>query len=174
MIVGSAQAPTARCGRSTPAAAISSSVTSCSSGDAPRPLEHRPGRGGVERDRGPTPCVEDQRLQSLQDVFFAYGNEARAWLTGFHADVRQAEIAARDATPQDSYWTAGKAPILDIQGEQDPLRPPDSSTELIEQLGDTRVTAVRISDAAHALPLEQPDQVAEAIIEWARDLPRGR
>jgi pimeloyl-ACP methyl ester carboxylesterase len=117
---------------------------------------------------------EAERLESLKEVFFAPGNDPTAWLKGFHANVRQAEAAARDATPQSAYWSAGKAPILDIQGEDDPYRPPDSSTELIEELGARRVTVVRISDAAHAIAVEQPQAVADAIIEWARMLPRER
>lgn len=117
---------------------------------------------------------EADRLDALKDVFFSSGNDPTPWLKGFHANVRQAEIIARDATPQSAYWSAGKAPILDIQGEDDPYRPPDSSTELIDELGARRVTVVRISDAAHAIAVEQPQAVADAIIQWARMLPRER
>lgn len=117
---------------------------------------------------------EAERLDALKEVFFSPGNDPTPWLKGFHAEVRQAEIIARDGTPQSAYWSAGKAPILDIQGEDDPYRPPDTSTELIEELGAKRVTVVRISDAAHAIAVEQPQQVADAIIEWVRNLPRER
>ena len=60
---------------------------------------------------------EAERLKHLQRVFFAPGNDARPWLTGFHANVRAAEIIARDSTPQSEYYSAGKAPMLDIQGD---------------------------------------------------------
>src|SRR5215469_6669248 len=38
---------------------------------------------------------EAERLKNLKFVFFAKGNDATAWLTGFHASVRGAEIIAR-------------------------------------------------------------------------------
>src|ERR1700728_3502918 len=53
---------------------------------------------------------EAERLKHLKLVFFAPGNDPNIWLTGFHANVRAAEIVARDATPQNEYWSAGTAP----------------------------------------------------------------
>jgi len=46
---------------------------------------------------------EAERLKHLKLVFFAPGNDPRIWLTGFHGNVRDAEIVARDATPQREY-----------------------------------------------------------------------
>jgi pimeloyl-ACP methyl ester carboxylesterase len=114
---------------------------------------------------------EAERLKHLQLVFFAPGNDARVWLTGFHAAVRQGEVAARDNTPESEYWAAGKAPILDIQGENDPYRPPSSRNELVQEFGAARVTTVLIPRTAHALIMEQPRAVADAIVAWARRLP---
>jgi pimeloyl-ACP methyl ester carboxylesterase len=114
---------------------------------------------------------EAERLKHLQLVFFAPGNDARPWLTGFHANVRAAEITARDATPQQEYWAAGSVPILDIQGADDPYRPIASSQELIEEFGAARVSVLRIPHAAHAIIVEQPRAVADAIVAYARKLP---
>lgn len=114
---------------------------------------------------------EAERLKNLQIVFFAPGNDARSWLTGFHENVRAAEITARDATPQKEYWAAGSAPILDIQGGEDPYRPLSSSQELVEEFGASRVSVVRIPHAAHAVIVEQPRAVAGAIIAYAKRLP---
>ncbi len=113
---------------------------------------------------------EAERLRHLQLVFFAPGNDARIWLGGFHAAVQKSEVIARDATPQQAYWAAGTAPILDIQGDNDPYRPPASANELVNEFGAGRVTVVRIPHAAHAIIVEQPEAVAEAIIAWARSL----
>ena len=113
---------------------------------------------------------EAERLKHLKLVFFAPGNDARPWLTGFHESVRKGEVAARDSTPQAAYWSAGKAPILDIQGADDPYRPMASSQELVEEFGAQRVTVVRIPHAAHAIIVEQPRAVADAILAWARKL----
>lgn len=113
---------------------------------------------------------EAERLQHLQRVFFAPGNDARQWLAGFHANVRAAEIIARDATPQKEYYAAGNVPLLDIQGDNDPYKPPSAKNELVEEFGAARVTVVRIPHAAHAIIVEQPQAVADAMIAWARKL----
>jgi pimeloyl-ACP methyl ester carboxylesterase len=113
---------------------------------------------------------EPDRLKHLNIVFFAPGNDARLWLTGFHANVRAAEIIARDATPQKDYYAAGNVPLLDIQGENDPYKPPSAKNELVDEFGAERVTVVRVPHAAHAIIVEQPNAVADAVIAWARKL----
>jgi len=113
---------------------------------------------------------EAERLKHLKLVFFAAGNDARPWLAGFHANVRAAEVIARDATPQREYWAAGTAPILDIQGASDPYRPRSSSDELVQEFGAQRVTVVVIPHAAHAIIVEQPTAVAAAIVKFAKKL----
>jgi pimeloyl-ACP methyl ester carboxylesterase len=113
---------------------------------------------------------EAERLKHLKLVFFAAGNDPASWLTGFHANVRAAEMVARDATPQQEYWAAGSAPILDIQGAEDPYRPPASRGELVKEFGAKRVSTVLIPHAAHAVIVEQPRAVSDAIITFARGL----
>ncbi len=113
---------------------------------------------------------EAERLKNLRIVFFAPGNDARLWLTGFHANVRAAEIIARDATPQKEYYAAGNVPLLDIQGENDPYKPPSAKNELVDEFGAKRVTVVRVPHAAHAIIVEQPNAVADAVVAWARKL----
>jgi pimeloyl-ACP methyl ester carboxylesterase len=113
---------------------------------------------------------EAERLKHLQIVFFAPGNDARIWLTGFHANVRAAEIIARDATSQKDYYAAGNVPLLDIQGENDPYKPPSARNELVDEFGAKRVTVVRVPHAAHAIIVEQPTAVADAVVAWARRL----
>jgi pimeloyl-ACP methyl ester carboxylesterase len=115
---------------------------------------------------------EAERLKHLKLVFFAPGNDPTPWLTGFHANVRGAEIIARDATPQKEYWSAGSAPILDIQGANDPYRPRSSSNEMVEEFGARRVKVALIPNAAHAIMVEQPRAVADEIVRYARKLPK--
>jgi pimeloyl-ACP methyl ester carboxylesterase len=113
---------------------------------------------------------EAERLKNLKLVFFAPGNDPKSWLSGFHANVRDAEIVARDSTPQAEYWSTGTAPILDIQGAEDPYRPPESRDELVREFGAARVSTVLIPHAAHAVIVEQPNTVADAIIAWSKKL----
>ena len=114
---------------------------------------------------------EAERLKHLRRVFFAPGNDPRSWLTGFHKEVRGVEIIARDTTPQKEYWSCGTAPILDIQGGNDPYRPKSSSDELVREFGAARVSVVVIPHAAHAIIVEQPRAVADAIIKYSRRIP---
>jgi len=113
---------------------------------------------------------EAERIKHLQLVFFAPGHDPRPWLTGFDPVVQKSQEVARDATPQEAYWSAGTVPILDLQGEHDPYRPRSTRDELIDALGADRVTVAVIPDASHALPVENPAATAAAIVEWARGL----
>ena len=114
---------------------------------------------------------EAVRLKHLQHVFFAPGNDARVWLDGWDEDVMHAERDATEATPKPEWWTAGKAPVLDVLSLQDPLSPPESIHTYRDQWGADRVTLARIDHAAHALLPEQPVAVAQAIIDYVKTLP---
>ena len=114
---------------------------------------------------------ETERLQHLQHVFFAPGNDASVWLGGGDEEVMHAERAATEATPKEEWWTAGSAPVLDVLALADPLSPPGSTTCYRDQWGADRVEIVGIADAAHALLPEQPVAVADAIVTYMKKLP---
>ena len=61
-------------------------------------------------------------------------------------------------------------PLLDIQGDNDPYKPVSARNELVDEFGANRVTVVRVPHAAHAIIVEQPNAVADAVIAWARKL----
>jgi pimeloyl-ACP methyl ester carboxylesterase len=109
------------------------------------------------------------RLKALELAFFAPGNDASAWLEGWHKEVTESQRAAGLNTKRDSWWAGGTAPILDLQAADDPFRPRDTIDELKNEFGD-RVTVVVVPNASHALPAEQPAAVVRAIVAWARDL----
>lgn len=113
---------------------------------------------------------EAERVKYLQIVFFAPGHDSRIWLTGFHANVQRAEEIARDATPQQEYWSAGNVPLLDLQAEFDPYRPRSTADELVKEFGASRVTVVLVRGASHAVIVEDPRAVADAVIAFARKL----
>jgi pimeloyl-ACP methyl ester carboxylesterase len=135
------------------------------------------------RQKGPNPDAERsvaiatdlsqpeaERLKHLKILFFAKGNDPTSWRAGFHAAVQKSQATARNTTPREEYWAAGTAPILDIQGADDPYRPASSRDELVEEFGANRVSTVLIRNAAHAIIVEQPAAVADAIIAWARKM----
>jgi pimeloyl-ACP methyl ester carboxylesterase len=111
---------------------------------------------------------EEVRLEHLQHVFFAPGNDARVWLNGWREDVMHMEREATEATPKPEWWTAGSTLVLDMQSECDPLSPPDSRNVYVEEFGANRVTVSIIPRAAHALLPEQPEAVAKALLDYLK------
>jgi pimeloyl-ACP methyl ester carboxylesterase len=118
----------------------------------------------------PTRPLEERR-KYIQMVFFAPGNDPTPYLTGFSPEVRVMQDATRIGTPQQEYWASGTAPLLDLQAAHDPYRPRSTADELVNEFGRERVTVVVIPDASHAVPIEQPSAVADALAAWARMLP---
>ncbi|MEV8195560.1 alpha/beta hydrolase [Rhodococcus pyridinivorans] len=92
------------------------------------------------------------------------------WLTGWHSDVKVQQLAASDATDQESWWGVAEAPILDLQAGADPFRPESSRNELKDQFPEL-VTVSVVPDTSHALLPENPRVVVEEILAWFRSLP---
>ena len=115
--------------------------------------------------------TEAERLRHLEHAFFAPGNDARVWLSGWYPEVKKAQRAATDATPQAEWWQAGTVPILDVQPEDDVMIPPESALRYREEFGE-RVTISCIPNAGHALLPEQPEAVALALLGFMKQLAR--
>lgn len=112
---------------------------------------------------------DDERLAALRLCMFAPGNDPRPWLQGWHPRWRDAYRKAALHPPRDEWYERGHAPLLDLQGAQDPWRPPATRRALADALG-SQVTVQEIADASHALVPEQPQAVARAIVDWVRGL----
>ncbi len=115
-----------------------------------------------------TTLPDPVRLAALQVAFFAPGHDPSEWLGNWHPAASKSQRAASAATPQAEWWTAGSAPVLDIQAALDPWRPAGTRTGISDDLGAGRVTVVVIQDASHALIPEQPDAVVRAVRAWTR------
>jgi pimeloyl-ACP methyl ester carboxylesterase len=115
-----------------------------------------------------TSLPDPVRLAALQVAFFAPGHDPSPWLNNWHPVASRSQRAASAATPVHEWWHAGIAPVLDIQAEYDPWRPPETRTGISSDLGEERVTVVVIPEASHALIPEQPDAVVEAVVDWTR------
>lgn len=111
------------------------------------------------------------RLAALRVAFFAPGHDPTPWLSNWHPVASRSQRAASAATPQHAWWSAGSAPILDLQAGLDPWRPRSTANDIRDELGADRVTVVVIPDASHALIPEQPGTVVQAVTEWATRLP---
>jgi pimeloyl-ACP methyl ester carboxylesterase len=114
-------------------------------------------------------ALDDERIKAMQYVFFAPGNDASVWLTGWHPEVLAAQRIAGDLTPRTVDYAAGQAPVLYIQPGADPLAHVEDAEEYQRALGD-RVSVVVIPNAAHAVIVENPDAVSDALIAYARKL----
>ncbi len=112
----------------------------------------------------------EARLQGLRHAFFAPGNDPTSWLAGWHPELRQWYRQAGAVPAKDLWWPVSHAPILDLQGAEDPWRPPATRNELKDVLG-AKVTVQVIARASHALIPEQPEAVAQAIARWIATLP---
>lgn len=110
------------------------------------------------------------RLAALRVAFFAPGHDPSSWLGNWHPVASRSQRAASAATPQHAWWSAGSAPVLDLQAALDPWRPRSTETDIRDELGAARVTVVVIDDASHALMPEQPEAVVRAVADWAKTL----
>jgi len=112
---------------------------------------------------------EADRLDALKKVMFAPGNDARSWLDGWYSQWRAAYRSAALSPAKDRWFNQTNAPVLDLSAEQDPWRPASTRNELKDLLKE-KVTVQTISNASHALIIEQPQAVADAITIWIRSL----
>ena len=111
----------------------------------------------------------EERLEALRVALFAPGNDPTPWLDGWHPHLRRHYRAASAVPPKSAWWPVSHAPILEVQGAQDPWRPPHTRNELRDVLGD-KVTVQTIEGASHALIPERPMEVARAVINWMQTL----
>ena len=118
-------------------------------------------------EAGDVTLPDEVRLAALRHAFFAPGNDPRAWLEGWHPHMQPVQRAARLAVPQETYWGGGDVPLLDLQAEFDPFKPPERRLEMREEFGE-RVSISLVRNASHALIPEQPHEVARATIEWLK------
>ncbi|HEY4318250.1 MAG TPA: alpha/beta hydrolase, partial [Herbaspirillum sp.] len=118
-------------------------------------------------DSGNDRLSDDARLKALQYAFFAPGNDPHVWLKGWHSDVLAAQLAATEATPLEAYYSGGDKPVLDIHAQEDAVSAAADAQKFKKLFGD-RVTVVMIPHAGHALVVEQPAAIGEAIVRFAR------
>jgi pimeloyl-ACP methyl ester carboxylesterase len=121
-------------------------------------------------DAGNPSLSDEQRLAALRFAFFAPGNDPTVWLKGWHPEIRDSQRAAAAAVKQSEWWSAGKAPLLDLQAASDPFKPESKRNEMKDEFG-PRVTVAVIPNASHALIPEQPKAVVEALVQWIKGLP---
>ena len=111
---------------------------------------------------------DEERLADIQLVFFAPGRDASVWLDGWVPETKKMQWDARDSVPYDEWGHAGSAPVLVIQGLDDPLATPANGYALREQLGAERVQVVDLPDASHAMLPEQPEAISREVLAFLK------
>ena len=56
--------------------------------------------------------------------------------------MRASQRAAAAATKQAEWWSGGTVPLLDLQAEKDPFKPPEKRNEMKDEFGDRVTVAV--------------------------------
>lgn len=108
----------------------------------------------------------EERLADVQHVFFSPGRDASIWLDGWSPETKKMQWDARDSVPYAEWGHAGAAPVLVIQGLDDPMATPQNGYVLRDQLGADRVEIVDLPDASHAMLPEQPESIAQALLAF--------
>jgi len=109
----------------------------------------------------------NQRLAAIKLAFFADGNDPAVWEKGWYKDVAQYQTAANAATPVKDWWAAGNARVLVLQGAEDTVAVRENSEQLAREFGD-RIGVVDVRHAGHALLPEQPEFIANSILDFLR------
>lgn len=108
------------------------------------------------------------RLDDLKTAFFFEGNDPAVWLRGWYPSAAASQLAATEQTDTARWWTAGRAPVLLVQAEGDPIAPAGNAEALAAAIGE-RLTLVRLRRASHAILPEQPQAVAALIADYLSD-----
>ena len=141
-----------------------------SAGKVPKGMQAQPIPPEVRTliERCAEPGLSDaERLYALQQVFFAPGNDARPWLSGWDRHLMAMQTLAQKRTPVDDFFAGGSVPILNVQAAHDVVAPPAYANVLREYLGD-RVTNATIANAGHALLPEQLEAVVGTTLSFIR------
>jgi pimeloyl-ACP methyl ester carboxylesterase len=82
------------------------------------------------------------------------------------------QFKAASTSKVEEWWAPeGKVPYLVIQGGSDRAAPPENGELLKKDLGD-RVTLLTLPDAGHLLVVTRPKEVADAMVEFLKGLPK--
>jgi pimeloyl-ACP methyl ester carboxylesterase len=113
----------------------------------------------------------DRHLQDVATAFFAPGHDPSVWRDGWYAATARMEGSAGGSVPVSAWWTAGTAPLLVVQGNQDRIAPPANADLLKVDVG-ARAEVHHLDGAGHALLPEQPQKLADIVIGYLKRQPQ--
>jgi pimeloyl-ACP methyl ester carboxylesterase len=120
---------------------------------------------------------EHIRAEAVRTAWYGPGRDISVWMDGWSQPVMQSYLAAAAATNTASWWTAGTAEVLIVQGADDVSAPPENGELLKREIGE-RASLVNLPGVGHAGPIEDPDGVAAVVLDYLARLgspvPPGR
>jgi pimeloyl-ACP methyl ester carboxylesterase len=112
------------------------------------------------------------RARAVANAWFAPGRDIRIWMDGWSQPVMKAYLAAA-ATDTASWWAAGQARVIIVQGLADVSAPPENGRLLKQEIGN-RASLIELPGIGHALAVEDPRAVASVIVAQLDLQNRGR
>lgn len=109
------------------------------------------------------PAGSSEHLDAVRTAFFAPGHDPSVWRDGWNAHVAEYQRRAVTSVDASEWWDAVAPRVLVVQGLDDAIAPPENGRRYAADHAD-RTTLVEVSDAGHALIVEQPDRVAQALL----------
>jgi pimeloyl-ACP methyl ester carboxylesterase len=104
-------------------------------------------------------------LEAVRTAFFAEGHDPSIWAGGWDAGVAAFQRSALERTPLERWWGAVAERTLVIQGLDDVLAVPENGRRYVAEQA-RAATLVEIANAGHALVVEQPAAIAQAMLAF--------
>jgi pimeloyl-ACP methyl ester carboxylesterase len=108
-----------------------------------------------------------ERVKAAQLTMVGPGRDPGPWLDNWDERTTRAFLAAAAATPIEEWWTAGRAPVLVVQGLADVMAPPENGRMLVKELGG-RGRLVELEGIGHSLNVEAPDEVGRVVVDYLK------
>lgn len=109
----------------------------------------------------------EQHRAAVASSMFADGNDPTAFLGGWHQKTAKLQAEAAERTDFKPFFNGGTAPALVVQGLQDKIAPVQNAFDFVTKRPDARLVA--FPDMGHAMLPEDPEQIADAVINFLDD-----
>lgn len=109
----------------------------------------------------------EEHREAVATSMFAEGNDPSAFIDGWHQETAKLQAAAAERTDFKPFFNGGTAPAVVIQGLQDKIAPVQNAFDFVTNRPNARLVA--FPNMGHAMLPEQPEQIADAVINFLND-----
>jgi pimeloyl-ACP methyl ester carboxylesterase len=111
----------------------------------------------------------ERHLQAVAHSFFAPGNDATLWKDGWFGKTAELQTEAAKRTDFSQIYFGGTARTLVIQGMDDVIAPAQNAWNFVGRRPNARLVA--FPNMGHAMLPEQPEAIADAVIDFIKSQP---